>query len=270
MVLDLNISFVKSLYQSTFPLPRKVGYVRQNYNRRHFVFCCDFPTRVVFCLRFRSHSFSPSPLCPIAPLFVAEKHVSIRSGLRTRKRDDSPEPREPTLTELWLPEEALELWEIRQFADKVNKVVSSNPVRFCRRSDLLEIFIESILSVLLMINDCLRIRVSFNLNFLLIAILPASISRSPLRRRSHRRRHRAPLVRHQRHPSSSSLPPPPSFPSPSHPKSPKSSSRCNFGSKGPPCNSKGSTKKVGLLLSCRSLHWSDCFCLRRNKFRLGL
>ena len=70
---------------------------------------------------------NPSLLISLYP----EKHVSIRSGLRTRKREDSPEPRDPTLTEAWLPEEALELWEIRQFAEKViNKVVSANPVSY--------------------------------------------------------------------------------------------------------------------------------------------
>ncbi|CAG2105775.1 unnamed protein product [Medioppia subpectinata] len=50
-----------------------------------------------------------------------EKSTPIRSGLRERRRPESPQLRGPSVTECWVPEEELELWEIRQFGDKVEK-----------------------------------------------------------------------------------------------------------------------------------------------------
>ncbi|XP_054160935.1 nucleosome-remodeling factor subunit BPTF-like [Oppia nitens] len=50
-----------------------------------------------------------------------EKSTPIRSGLRERRRPESPKMRGPSVTECWVPEEELELWEIRQFGEKVEK-----------------------------------------------------------------------------------------------------------------------------------------------------
>jgi nucleosome-remodeling factor subunit BPTF len=44
--------------------------------------------------------------------------TSIRSGLRKRKRAESPQSTEPQVTEEWVDEERLELWEIKQYGDR--------------------------------------------------------------------------------------------------------------------------------------------------------
>ena len=44
--------------------------------------------------------------------------TSIRSGLRKRKRAESPQKTEPQVTEEWVDEDKLELWEIKQFGEK--------------------------------------------------------------------------------------------------------------------------------------------------------
>lgn len=49
---------------------------------------------------------------------LVEKHTPGRSGLRERRRAESPKLKEPTVTEVWLPEEQLELWQIKSFTDK--------------------------------------------------------------------------------------------------------------------------------------------------------
>ena len=43
---------------------------------------------------------------------------SIRSGLRKRKRAESPQQTEPQVNEEWIDEDKLELWEIRQYFEK--------------------------------------------------------------------------------------------------------------------------------------------------------
>ncbi|XP_022247065.1 LOW QUALITY PROTEIN: nucleosome-remodeling factor subunit BPTF-like [Limulus polyphemus] len=50
-----------------------------------------------------------------------EKATPQRSGLRERRRAESPVNKEPFLQELWVPEEELELWEIKQFGEKLEK-----------------------------------------------------------------------------------------------------------------------------------------------------
>ncbi|XP_015175523.1 PREDICTED: nucleosome-remodeling factor subunit NURF301 isoform X2 [Polistes dominula] len=44
--------------------------------------------------------------------------TSIRSGLRKRKRPESPQNTEPQVTEEWVDEDKLELWEIKQYGDR--------------------------------------------------------------------------------------------------------------------------------------------------------
>lgn len=55
------------------------------------------------------------------PTKPREKVASHRSGLRERRRPESPMNKGPTVTEVWIPEEELELWEIKQFGDKFAK-----------------------------------------------------------------------------------------------------------------------------------------------------
>ncbi|OWF46473.1 nucleosome-remodeling factor subunit NURF301-like isoform X2 [Mizuhopecten yessoensis] len=50
-----------------------------------------------------------------------EKYTPQRSGLRERRRAESPKQTEPSVTETWTPEEELELWEIKQFGEKLAK-----------------------------------------------------------------------------------------------------------------------------------------------------
>lgn len=44
--------------------------------------------------------------------------TSIRIGLRKRKRPESPQSTEPQVTEEWVDEDKLELWEIKQYGDR--------------------------------------------------------------------------------------------------------------------------------------------------------
>ncbi|CRK99537.1 CLUMA_CG012856, isoform A [Clunio marinus] len=44
--------------------------------------------------------------------------TSIRSGLRKRKRAESPRQTDPQVSEEWIDEDKLELWEIRQYVEK--------------------------------------------------------------------------------------------------------------------------------------------------------
>ncbi|XP_061191322.1 nucleosome-remodeling factor subunit BPTF-like isoform X2 [Saccostrea echinata] len=53
------------------------------------------------------------------PTQPKEKYTPQRSGLRERKRAESPKQTEPSVTEHWTPEEELELWEIKQFGEKL-------------------------------------------------------------------------------------------------------------------------------------------------------
>lgn len=52
-----------------------------------------------------------------------DKSAPIRSGLRERKRAESPQQRTPSITENWVPEESLDLWEIKQFGEKLEKAL---------------------------------------------------------------------------------------------------------------------------------------------------
>lgn len=44
--------------------------------------------------------------------------TSIRSGLRKRKRPESPQSTEPQVTVEWVDEDKLDLWEIKQYGDR--------------------------------------------------------------------------------------------------------------------------------------------------------
>ncbi|XP_013407675.1 nucleosome-remodeling factor subunit BPTF [Lingula anatina] len=50
-----------------------------------------------------------------------EKYTPQRKGLRERRRAESPKITEPCVNETWTPEEQLELWEIKQFGEKVER-----------------------------------------------------------------------------------------------------------------------------------------------------
>ena len=45
----------------------------------------------------------------------------IRSGLRKRKREEAPVQTEPEVKEDWIPEEKLELWEIRAYRERLER-----------------------------------------------------------------------------------------------------------------------------------------------------
>ena len=47
--------------------------------------------------------------------------TSIRSGLRKRKRAESPQQTDPQVTEEWVDEDKLELWEIKQYGERQEK-----------------------------------------------------------------------------------------------------------------------------------------------------
>ncbi|CAL1273148.1 unnamed protein product [Larinioides sclopetarius] len=49
------------------------------------------------------------------------KSTPQRSGLRERRRPESPENKLPTVSESWVPEEDLDLWEIREFGEMIEK-----------------------------------------------------------------------------------------------------------------------------------------------------
>lgn len=44
--------------------------------------------------------------------------TSIRSGLRKRKRPESPQSTDPQVSEEWVDEDKLELWEIKQYGER--------------------------------------------------------------------------------------------------------------------------------------------------------
>ncbi|SPP86933.1 nucleosome-remodeling factor subunit NURF301 isoform X1 [Drosophila guanche] len=55
--------------------------------------------------------------------------TSIRSGLRKRKRAESPQPTEPQISEEWVDEDKLELWEIKFIGEKQEKARLSTVTR---------------------------------------------------------------------------------------------------------------------------------------------
>ncbi|GFR88529.1 nucleosome-remodeling factor subunit BPTF-like, partial [Elysia marginata] len=61
----------------------------------------------------------------VVPLGVPEKpkeeYTPQRSGLRVRKKVEATRQTEPSVVEVWVPEESLELWEIKQFGEKLEK-----------------------------------------------------------------------------------------------------------------------------------------------------
>ncbi|CAD7006089.1 nucleosome-remodeling factor subunit NURF301 [Ceratitis capitata] len=55
--------------------------------------------------------------------------TSIRSGLRKRKRAESPQPTEPQISEEWVEEEKLELWEIKLMGERHEKMKQATQTR---------------------------------------------------------------------------------------------------------------------------------------------
>lgn len=52
-------------------------------------------------------------------LFIFAEVTSIRSGLRKRKRPESPQSTDPQVSEEWVDEDKLELWEIKQYGERL-------------------------------------------------------------------------------------------------------------------------------------------------------
>ena len=66
------------------------------------------------------------------PLDVPKREVEvapIRSGLRKRKRAESPQQAEPKVVEEWVDEEKLELWEIRAYREKMDRDKNASVTR---------------------------------------------------------------------------------------------------------------------------------------------
>ena len=66
------------------------------------------------------------------PLDVRKREVAvepIRSGLRKRKRAESPQQAEPKVVEDWVDEEKLELWEIRAYREKIDRDKNASVTR---------------------------------------------------------------------------------------------------------------------------------------------
>lgn len=65
----------------------------------------------------------------ILPLDLPTKQREVatpnRSGLRERRRPESPQVKGPIMTETWVNEEEIELWEIRQFSEKIERQLRS-------------------------------------------------------------------------------------------------------------------------------------------------
>ncbi|XP_073840777.1 nucleosome-remodeling factor subunit NURF301 E(bx) [Musca autumnalis] len=65
--------------------------------------------------------------------------TSIRSGLRKRKRAESPQPTEPQVSEEWVEEDKLELWEIKFIGEKMEKaklMATTRSIAQQRQSDI--------------------------------------------------------------------------------------------------------------------------------------
>ncbi|XP_062542948.1 LOW QUALITY PROTEIN: nucleosome-remodeling factor subunit NURF301-like [Armigeres subalbatus] len=59
---------------------------------------------------------------------------SIRSGLRKRKRAESPQQTEPQVSEEWIDEDKLELWEIKLYGEKQEKIAAAQAQHVTRTS----------------------------------------------------------------------------------------------------------------------------------------
>lgn len=59
---------------------------------------------------------------------------SIRSGLRKRKRAESPQQTEPQVSEEWIDEDKLELWEIKLYGEKQEKLAAAQVLPVTRTS----------------------------------------------------------------------------------------------------------------------------------------
>ena len=55
---------------------------------------------------------------PLSDVLCSVDYTPIRSGLRQRRRPESPKLRKPAQSERWVNEEALELWQIKQYYEK--------------------------------------------------------------------------------------------------------------------------------------------------------
>uniref|UniRef100_A0A182FGM4 Nucleosome-remodeling factor subunit NURF301 n=1 Tax=Anopheles albimanus TaxID=7167 RepID=A0A182FGM4_ANOAL len=59
---------------------------------------------------------------------------SIRSGLRKRKRAESPQQTEPQVSEEWIDEDKLELWEVKLYGEKQDKLAAASAQPVTRNS----------------------------------------------------------------------------------------------------------------------------------------
>ncbi|XP_058124580.1 nucleosome-remodeling factor subunit NURF301 isoform X2 [Anopheles coustani] len=68
------------------------------------------------------------------PKTVRAEVQSIRSGLRKRKRAESPQHTEPQVTEEWVEEDQLELWEIKLYGERQERMAAASATPVTRNS----------------------------------------------------------------------------------------------------------------------------------------
>ena len=82
----------------------------------------DFGIRVALIYRILTRNLLP--LFDLVNNFTfLESYSGFRTGLRKRKRDESPVKSEPTIREEWSNEEELALWQIRQYWERYVHVI---------------------------------------------------------------------------------------------------------------------------------------------------
>ncbi|CAH2074013.1 unnamed protein product, partial [Iphiclides podalirius] len=67
-------------------------------------------------------SICGSVVIPLELPKTVREVTSIRSGLRKRKRAESPQNTEPQVSEEWVDEDKLELWEVRQYGERAERI----------------------------------------------------------------------------------------------------------------------------------------------------
>lgn len=91
---------------------------RTEYKIRKSVIPIETPKTVRGWLIFLSIYFCREYL-DIFKIFEFVEVTSFRTGLRKRKREEACEKVEPQISEEWIDESKLELWEIRFFGEKL-------------------------------------------------------------------------------------------------------------------------------------------------------
>lgn len=87
--------------------------------------------------------------------------TSIRSGLRKRKRPESPQSTEPQVTVEWVDEDKLELWEIKQYGDRY--IRQERLIKCVSNNEMHVVFVSLIFTKWIFETCFLSLELSFNL-----------------------------------------------------------------------------------------------------------